>query len=265
MKNKKLIRWCPLVFTAAFALFCTLLRALQLKRELLVSGSVGAGSSTALTVLTLLFLALLPLLLRPLKKRGDCAQVFTGELTPCVLQLLAAAGLIVGNLLLWLSDSAPVSALYVQTPEVTRVLSAMLPPLGIVSGLCIGAFALACRAGKRPTPLLYMAASVYLIVRLILCFQSWNTDPSIWNYCFQLLAAISCMLATFQLAGFCFGRGRRRVSLYWCLCAVVFCSINVADTVLRSSADDIVVNFALLLSLAVSAVQLLFARKKRPS
>lgn len=265
MTKKKLIRWYPLVFAAVFALCGALLRCVQLKRELLIYGSVGTRSSTALSVLTLLFLALLPLFLRPLKKRGDCSQVFPPAAVPCALQLLAAAGLIVGNLLLWLGDSEPIAAVYVQSPEVTRVLSAMLPPLGVVSGLCIGAFALACKAGRRPTPLLYMVASVYLIVRLILCFQSWNTDPSIWNYCFQLLAAISCMLATFQLAGFSFGKGRRRVSLYWCLCAVVFCSINVPDTILRSGADDIIVNFSLLLSLSVSSVQLLFARRKRSS
>ena len=105
-----------------------------------------------------------------------------------------------------------------------------------------------------------MIASVYLVVRLIVCFQEWNIDPSVHDYCFQLLAAICCMLAAFQLAGFSFDKGKRRMSLFWSLSAVVFCGISAADMLLRGAADGILVNFALLLSMSVSSAQLLFTK-----
>ena len=105
-----------------------------------------------------------------------------------------------------------------------------------------------------------MIASIYLVVRLIVYFQEWNIDPSIHDYAFQLLAAICCMLAAVQLAGFSFDKGKRRMTLFWALSAVVFCGITTADMLVRGSAHDTLVNSGLLVSLAVSSGQLLFTR-----
>lgn len=263
MKKTFQTQWYLLFLTLAVALSGWLLRSVQLSTELLPSGALAQGSylHVVLAVVTIVFLILLALLILPLAQERRWSYIFSASPLPNGLQLLAATMLIVGNAILWMRGTTPVSSIFVQLPDFFLVLSELLPPLGILSGLCIGGFALVCGRGKVPTPLLYMAASLYLILRLIVCFQAWNTDPSIYNYCFQLLAAISSMLAAFQLAGFSFGKGRRRITLFWCLCAVVFCAITVADTFATGTVDDILINLAMLLSMAVSGGQLLFCKK----
>ena len=112
---------------------------------------------------------------------------------------------------------------------------------------------------KAPSPLLYMIISLYLVLRLLICFQEWNTDPSVHHYGYQLLAIICSMLGCFQLAGFGFDKGRRRISLFYTIGAVLFCAITVADTL--DNVSDALINGAFLLSMGTSAVRLLFAEE----
>lgn len=260
MKKSRLPQILPAVITLLGALIGFLIRRVQLAVELLPDGSLAPGSflHIVLTVLTLLLIAALIALLLPLKRSPQLSPYFTEAVLPNALQLVAAVGLICGNLLLWIQGREPTTALATQSPAVSEALSAILAPLGLLSAVCIGAFAVLRLRGRKPSALLYMIGSIYLVVRLIVNFQEWNTDPSVHDYCFQLLAAICCMLSFFQLAGFCFDRGKRRMSLFWCLNAVVFCGITVADTFVHGAADEILVNGSLLLSLAVSSMQLLF-------
>ena len=262
MKKSPQTQWFLAALTLLAAIVGALVRRNQLLYELQSDGSLAAGSSLhiVLAILCGVWLAGAIALLIPLAKKETWRQCFTSSLLPNLLQLVAAGMLILGNILLWIEGRRPVTALATKSPAVSEALAKLLPPLGILSAVCIVLFVFSCLRGKRPSPLLYMIASVYLVVRLIVCFQEWNIDPSVHDYCFQLLAAICCMLAAFQLAGFSFDKGKRRMSLFWSLSAVVFCGISAADMLLRGAADGILVNFALLLSMSVSSAQLLFTK-----
>ncbi len=262
MKRTIKTQWCLVALTLLAAIAGALLRRKQLLHELLPDGSLVSGSSTHIVLIFLcgIWFAGAIALLLPLEKKPLWNQCFSSSFTPNLLQLLAAGLLVIGNILLIIGGRQPTTALATQSPAVSKAFAAILPPLGIVSAVCIAAFALCCLRGKRPSPLLYMAASVYLVVRLIVCFQEWNIDPSVHDYCFQLLAAICCMLATFQLAGFSFDKGKRRMSLFWALSGIVFCAITTADMLHSGATDEAIVNFALLLSLSVSSAQLLFTK-----
>ena len=262
MKKSTLPQLLLLIVTLLGSLIGFFVRRAQLANELLSDGSLAPGSylHIVLTVLTFVLLAAFFALLLPLRRLTGYRAIFTAAPLLNGLQLVAAVGLVCGNVLLWIQGREPTTALATQSPVVSGALSAMLAPLGLLSAVCIAAFALLRLSGKKPSALLYMLASVYLVVRLIVCFQEWNTDPSIHDYCFQLLAAICAMLSFFQLAGFCLNRGKRRISLFWCLNAIVFCSITVADTLAHGAMDELLVNASLLLSIAVSSVQLLFPR-----
>ncbi|MGN1306721.1 MAG: hypothetical protein ACI4V3_03545 [Faecousia sp.] len=262
MKKTIQTQWCLVALALLISVAGAILRGRQLLYELQPDGSLAAGSSMhiVLPILSGVWLAGAIALLLPLAKKTQWSECFHASVVPNLLQLFAAGMLIVGNVLLWIEGRQPTTAFATQSPAVSEALSAMLAPLGILSAVCIGAFAVFCLRGKRPSPLLYMIASIYLVVRLIVCFQEWNVDPSVHDYAFRLLAAICCMLATFQLAGFSFDRGKRRMSLFWSLSAVVFCSITVADTLLGGVADEALINFGLLLSLGVSSGQLLFTK-----
>ena len=144
-------------------------------------------------------------------------------------------------------------------------LAALLPPLGVVSALCFIVFAVLRMMHKKPSPLLFMVASLYLIVRLIVCFQVWNTDPSIHDYAFQLLAAICCMLGCFQLAGFSFDRGHLRMCLFWTLGATAFCAFTVADTLHAGVLSNLLINAAFLVAMATCSACLLFADGDLPA
>ena len=143
------------------------------------------------------------------------------------------------------------------------LIGKLLPWLGFLAAGCIAAFALLRMSGKKPSAVFYMAVSVYLVVRLILSFQSWNTDPSIHDYCFRLLAAICCMLGTYQLAGFCLDQGRRRLTLFWTLLAVVFSAIGFVDAVRAGDTDEALVSISLCLSMFLSSIQLLYPARRR--
>lgn len=262
MKKTIQTQWYLVALALLASAAGAVLRGRQLLYELQPDGSLAAGSAMhiVLAILSGVWLAGAIALLLPLAKKTQWKDCFRTSFVPNLLQLVAAGLLILGNILLWIEGRQPTTAFATQSPAVSKALSAMLAPLGIVSALCIGSFAFSCLRGKRPSPLLYMIASVYLVVRLIVCFQEWNIDPSVHDYAFQLLAAICCMLATFQLAGFSFDRGKRRITLFWSLSAVVFCSITVSDTLIGGVAHEALINFGLLLSLGVSSAQLLFTK-----
>lgn len=273
--KQRTVLW-SLLLTALFSsVIGGCLRALQLLQELNADGSLAQGSFlhyvlAGLTAVFLLTAALLTCALT--KQRGtddyfvNAAPEFTRgrlhtELLPHAFQLLAAALLLLGSILLWRQGVQPLNSYATQSPYAARVMAALLPPLGAVAACCIGAFALHCLQARRSTPLLYMTASLYLILRLIVCFQEWNADPSIHDYCFKLLAAICDMLAAFQLAGFGFDRGRRRITLFWTLGAVFFGALTIPDAL--NDPPELCIAAALLLSMLTSSVQLLFGEVRR--
>lgn len=261
MKKRFHPQWFAIGLTLLLAVAGFLLRRRQLATELLSDGSLAPGSRLHIYLIVLVFLLVagLTALLLPLKNRTTCQQVFPPLLLPNLLQIVSTLGLICGNILLWVQGRVPTTAYAAQSPGVADAMTAILPPLGLASAVCIAVFAILRVSDKKPSALLYMLASVYLALRLIVCFQEWTVDPSIHDYCFQLFAAICCMLGTFQLGGFCLGRGKRRMCLFWTLSAVVFYSITLADILARGALDELLITLSLLLFMAISSLQLLFA------
>lgn len=254
-----------LLLTLAAAVAGALLRRYQLANELLKDGTLAPGSKMHIVLLILLVLygAVLVLLLRPLRKKRSWREVFpTGRLV-YALQIACALVLLIGNA--FAIRGTPATAQQVVS-QFSVLIGKLLPWLGFLAAGCMAAFALLRMSGKKPSAVFYMAVSVYLVVRLILNFQSWNTDPSIHDYCFRLLAAICCMLGTYQLAGFCLDQGRRRLTLFWTLLAVVFSAIGFVDAVRAGDTDEALVSISLCLSMFLSSIQLLYpARRRRPA
>lgn len=260
MKKRFHPQWFAIGLTLLLAVSGFLLRRRQLATELLSDDSLASGSRLHIVLIALVFfqIAGLTALLLPLKKRTTCEQVFPPLMLPNLLQAVAALGLICGNILLLVQGRVPTTAFSSQSPRVADTMTTLLPPLGLAAAGCIAAFSVLRIAGKKPSALLYMLASVYLALRLIVCFQEWTIDPSVHDYCFQLLAAICCMLGTFHLGGFCLDRGKRRMTLFWTLSAVVFCGITLADTLRHGALDELLITLSLLLFMAIGSLQLLF-------
>ncbi len=227
----------------------------QLKHELLFDGSLteGAFIHRVLLLLSLCFFVGFCLVIHGLKNIPRHRDCFPNKATLWAT-LPAGLFLIAGNALRILLGTDTASAY----TEVSVVLMQILPYFGIFAGLCILLFGVVSGLGKTPSPLLFMAVSIYLVVRLIVCFQDWNMDPSIHDYAYKLLAVIFTMLGCFQIAGFGFDKGKRRITALWCLCAGFFCAISLPDHLAQDPVEA-VITVAFLLLTTLLALLLLYA------
>ena len=233
----------------------TFCRWYQLKNELLFDGSLAEGAymQKVLPLLALSFIAGFGFMVYGLKNIPDHRNCFPGTATMAVA-LPAGLFLIAGNACRLLLG-ADIANAYT---EVSAALTRILPYLGILAGICFILFGTITKSGKTPTPLLFMAVSIYLVVRLIVCFQEWNMDPSIHDYGYKLLASIFTMLGCFQIAGFGFGKGKRRITILWCLCAAYFNTISLPDHLMQDPVEGLIA-ISLLLLTGISALLLLYA------
>ncbi|MBR6825783.1 MAG: hypothetical protein IKM59_04465 [Oscillospiraceae bacterium] len=229
----------------------------QLKNELLYDGSLieGAFIHRVLPLLSLTLAVGFGFILWGLDKLTTHRECFSRKAPAIGGQILAGCLLIGGNLAELILGQEPVS-LYT---KVSLALTQSVPYLGLVAGVCVILFALRSMKGAIPSPGLYMLVSVYLVVRLIVCFQAWNMDPSIHDYAYKLLAAIASMLGVFQIAGFGFGKGKRRMTAFLCLCGAFFCAVSVPDCF--GKLPELLTNLALLILVLTHGMQLLFPPK----
>lgn len=259
MKSTTRLRWPIFILTVFACVAGFFLRRAQLG-SMQPDGSPADGSRAHIYLLILAVATAVALaaLLFPLTRQRSWKSVFAYRPVFYLIHLAAAVGLLVGNLLLWIVGQPEEVLATVTAPAVSRVLGQMLAPMGLLAALCLGAFAIVGLYGKKPSGLFHIAATLYLVIRLIVCFQQWNTDPWIHDYCYQLLAAVCCMLAVVQLAGFSLNYGKRRITLFWCLMAALFCSMTVADHLRSGAAVENLINISLLVTMLGGALQLLF-------
>lgn len=258
IRNKSII-CLPVLF---FSVFCCFFRYMQRSTELLADGSLveGAYLHRILILVPLCAIVACIIFLWKLTKHTSWKQFYNHKILVAVL--FGAAGLLaIGNVLLWLSGRAPQSIYVAAAPGLPEFMSKLLPPLGLLAAVCIGIFAYNCYLNKKPSPLLYMCVSLYLTIRLIVCFQAWNTDPSIHDYCYALLANIFAMLAAFHLAGFSFDSGKRRMTLFWTIGAFLFNCITLADAIYDGDLAQLLVHSAFILITAINCSQLLFSEE----
>lgn len=108
---------------------------------------------------------------------------------------------------------------------------------GICVGSCMLAIAVCCHRGKINPPMrLFLVA--YLLIKLIVNFKSWSTDPIILDY-FDLLFALCFVLLAFHYStGFCFNRGMPRRTLFCAAAAVVLSASAAMASVMKGNYSD---------------------------
>jgi hypothetical protein len=117
--------------------------------------------------------------------------------------------------------------------------------LGIVSGICLLVVAAGRKRGRCFHPCLELLPVLYLLIKLILNFKSWSTDPIILDYCFLLFALIFSLLGFYHSAGFCFDQGKPRKALFYASAGIYFSLMAAVDGIL----DGSIATFAIYLSL----------------
>ena len=205
-----------LLLTLFSAVAAFVLRTSQLEGAYDASGRmvVGLGDSplTLLCLVMVLVFAVYSFFLVP---RKTYAVVASDHPAVFVVTVASAAAMLLGSVLLVL-NLGQMSDLLVATS-------------GMVMAICWFVAGLERVRGRKVPAALFMLPALLCAVELICEFRFWSRDPQILAYCFDLLAMICVMCATYHLGGFCFNKGGRRRTAFFCLCGVFFCAAAMVD------------------------------------
>lgn len=116
---------------------------------------------------------------------------------------------------------------FVEAFYVTGGIQIFTTVLGLVASLMLILSGYCRRRGNAPSLVTHIVISIYLMMRLICFYRSWNSDPQIMDYCFPLLATAFLMLATYHRASFDANTGKRRPYAFCSLCAVFFSFLSL--------------------------------------
>ena len=109
------------------------------------------------------------------------------------------------------------------------------------------------QADRRVSPWLYTIPALVFAMILVIEFRHWAGDPKIMHYCYELIGLIFTMFAVFHMGSFCFEEGKRRTTVFTCLCGTFFSAAALND--LRGGRW--LLQVAILLWLGIHAWQLL--------
>ncbi|MDO4845735.1 MAG: hypothetical protein Q3977_03895 [Oscillospiraceae bacterium] len=193
------------------------LRRLQLSGGFDANGLPLPGSGILLGVYSAIVAALAVWYCLHLAERPAYTEAFRFAM-PTAAVSVAGAGLIFAGCV-----TAFLAGGYGMTLEKIAAL------LGALAAVCLVASQASQRREAAPSPLVGMLPVVFYIVRLVGDFKNWSTDPIILDYWVKLFAMLAILLAAYYLAGFCFDRGKRRASALFCLLAVYFSGLCLAD------------------------------------
>ena len=100
---------------------------------------------------------------------------------------------------------------------------------GMEAALCLAAAALLYGRQSKVVFWLLILSCLYFGGQLIFDFRRWSTDPLVIHFCFRLLAHVTGMLGVLHLASFPLSVGRKRLTIFWIVCAVAFTLMLIPD------------------------------------
>lgn len=209
----------PLLLSAACLGFCLRFWQLHTSRD-----SQGLWQSTSAPVLALLALSVCAVMFFIFLSRRCTQRPGFAENFPA--GIASSPGYLVGGVLLALSGLCDART-QVSTAQLLG-WCALLP----AASLCWHGYAR--YSGKTPGLLSGCLPVIWLIVRIIVDFKSWSTNPAVLDYCYQLFGLLCAMLGSFHTAGFSINIGKRRITLFWCMAGVYFCTVSFADGTLAT-------------------------------
>lgn len=147
-------------------------------------------------------------------KRKKMEKNLPASLPASGVMFLGAGGVFVSFLMLLLG-----------TPD---LFDTVVYAMGLLGAICLGIQAYLRAGGKGSTPA-GVVVTLALAASHLARFRHWSSDPLLGDYCFQLLAGVFAMLATYNLAGFPIEKGHRRITLFYTHIAAMFCIISLPD------------------------------------
>ncbi len=191
------------------------LRKLQLAHSFDAMGLIarGDGISTGLYALCVLA-ALVACFLCAHEPQREARSAEGRKSQRGILILIAALGLI-GS--------------YLPLPLGAGAVTYIVPALALASACAMAVEGVLTLQGQTGSLLGGCVLPVYLGALLISDYRSWSYEPVVANFCFTLLFLVCTMLATYHLAAFRVGIGKRRLTLFYTTCALVFAGTVLAN------------------------------------
>ena len=104
---------------------------------------------------------------------------------------------------------------------------------GIAAGICM-VFTGLCRfRGRHPSPMFHCVVCIFFVIRLVLSFQKWSSDPQLQDYVLALLALIGLMMFAFHRASSDANTMNPKRTAFFSLCAGFFCLASLSDPSMR--------------------------------
>ena len=211
---KKIIAppWLALILGVPAMACMAALRRMAMDEQLMFEPGHPAG--LLLWALTAVMAVLLAVSLRRLGGKAKYARMFPASAP-------AAAGILAAGLgLLWtnLRDLASGGEL----------IELVVWVLGLVSGVCLVYLAWCRWRGIRASFLLWSCVTAYLMLRLMLSYQTWSSQPELLHYFFPLLGSVCVTLAFYYRTAFCVGMGSRRMYLAFAQMGMFCCLVTLA-------------------------------------
>ena len=182
-------------------------------RTLMLNGQQWAYPG--LWVLTVVGIALMAGICCFMGKRPKQERNFSASV-PAAVAMFLGAGAVFSSFLILLLGA-------------TDAFNIALYTLGLVGSVAMGIQAGYRYKGNVSAPAV-MVATLALAGGLLVRFRLWSKDPLLGDYCFQLFAGVLGMLAVFNLTGFAFDKGRRKITLFYSHAAIMLCLISLPDS-----------------------------------
>ncbi len=163
-------------------------------------------------ILTAAVMAVLYLFLRPMTGVPAYKRLFPRSAAAAIGCLAAAAGILISDL-------------YEFTPaDSIRVISCIL---GIAAAGCLIYLAVCRLRNLRPAPGFHSCVTVYLMVHLLSQYRTWNSEPQLQLYVFDLLASVFLMFFAYRRTTLDAGSGSRRWYVFFRFGALFFCLLAI--------------------------------------
>ncbi len=210
----------PFFLTLAFAVLAASLRLWSLLTAIDSQGlPIMALPVYLLVAAAALFLLLALALAHTSPGRSSRFQALQYDTGGFVCGMIAAALILLGVL-------ADFGEALVSGPGFSDPIMCLL---GLLGSICCFLAVRSRSRGSRCHPAVELLPILYLLIKLILNFKHWSTDPIILDYCFVLFALIFVLLAFYHGAGFVFHQGKPRRTLFYAMAAVFFCAAAIFD------------------------------------
>lgn len=85
------------------------------------------------------------------------------------------------------------------------------------------------KADTPPKPFAVMMPSIFCWLWLIEVYRGHTSNPILWDYVLLLLAIVFLLISTYERAGFAFGAGKPRRSVFTSLVSVLLCPAALPD------------------------------------